>query len=100
IRERQGDPAAANLNDIMGLLKDRAETLNQLADGAMLFCGPYTPADPELAAEHLADGAKALLGDFAQQAQALPAWTAQDIDTLIQSLLADPGLKMPNLPPP
>ncbi|HEY9571900.1 MAG TPA: glutamate--tRNA ligase [Pusillimonas sp.] len=97
IRERQGDPAAANLNDIMGLLKDRAETLNQLADGAMLFCGPYTPADPELAAEHLDDGAKALLGDFAQKAQALPDWTAQDIDTLIKSLLAEHGVKMPKL---
>ena len=30
----------------MGLLKDRAETLEQLADGAMLFCGEFKPAPP------------------------------------------------------
>src|SRR5690606_12497962 len=97
IRERNGDPEAVDLRAVMGLLKDRAETLNQLADGAMLFCGPYTPADPQLAADHLDDAAKTLLADFAQRAQALPEWTAEALDGVIKSLLADHGVKMPKL---
>src|SRR3546814_13667300 len=40
IRKIGGNPDAADLEAIMMLLKDRAETLNQLAEGAMLFCGP------------------------------------------------------------
>src|SRR5690606_6750844 len=53
IRQRQGDPNTIDLSAVMGLLKDRAETLTQLADGAMLFCAPYTAPSPELQAEHL-----------------------------------------------
>ncbi|MGB3288199.1 MAG: glutamate--tRNA ligase [Burkholderiaceae bacterium] len=97
IRERQGDPKAVDLVAVMGLLKDRAETLNQLTDGAMLFCGAYTPASPELAAEHLDDAAKALLADFARKAQALPEWSAEALDALIKALLAEHGVKMPKL---
>ncbi len=44
ISQRGGDPAAADLPAVMALLKDRAETLEQLADGAMLFCGPFNGA--------------------------------------------------------
>ncbi len=97
IRERQGDPGAVDLGAVMGLLKDRAETLNQLADGAMLFCGPYTPAGPELAAEHLDDSAKTLLADFAVKAAALSDWSAEGLDALIKALLAEHGVKMPKL---
>ncbi|MDS1140376.1 glutamate--tRNA ligase [Pusillimonas sp. SM2304] len=97
IRQRQGDPDAVDLAAVMGLLKDRADTLNQLADGAMLFCGVYAPADAELLAEHLDDAARALLADFAQKAQALPDWTSEALDAQIKSLLADHGVKMPKL---
>ncbi|MFA5596759.1 MAG: glutamate--tRNA ligase, partial [Pusillimonas sp.] len=38
IRALGGKPEAVDLDAVMGLLKDRAETLNQLAEGAMLFC--------------------------------------------------------------
>jgi glutamyl-tRNA synthetase len=97
IRQRQGDPDAVNLHEVMALLKDRAETLNQLTDGAMLFCSPYTPASPELAAEHLDDGARTLLADFARKAQDLPVWSTEALDELIKALLAEHGVKMPKL---
>ena len=97
IRQQQGNPEAVDLPAVMGLLKDRAETLNQLADGAMLFCGTYTPASPELMADHVDDTAKNLLADFARQAQALPDWTTEALDALIKSLLAEHGVKMPKL---
>jgi glutamyl-tRNA synthetase len=97
IVERQGDPKAVDLEAVMGLLKDRAETLNQLADGALLFCGPYTPASAELKAEYLDDAARTVLADFAQKAAALPEWSTEALAALIKSTLADHGIKMPKL---
>jgi glutamyl-tRNA synthetase len=97
IRDRQGDPDAVDLPAVMGLLKDRAETLNQLADGAMLFCGPYMRADETLLADHIDDTARRLLADFAGQAAALPEWTTEALDAVIKSLLAEHGVKMHKL---
>ncbi len=97
ILKNNGNPQAVDLQAVMGLLKDRAETLNQLAEGAMLFCGPYTPAAAELRNEHLDEQAKVLLKHFEQQAQALPDWTPESLDALIKTLLAEHGVKMPKL---
>ena len=97
IQQLGGNPQAADLPAVMGLLKDRAETLNQLAQGAMLFCGPYTPASADLAAQHLDEATRVVLRDFAQRAQALPSWTTPALAELIHAILADHGIKMPKL---
>ena len=97
IQEQGGNPLAVDLVAVMGLLKDRAETLVQLVDGAMLFCGPFVPASPELLAENLDEPARALLGEFARQAKALPEWNTPSISGLIKSILAEHGVKMPKL---
>src|SRR5690606_15567914 len=75
----------------------RCETLEELAEGAMLFCGPYTPADDALRAEVMDDTAKTLLDDFRQRAGALPDWTEAELDGLIKAILKDHGAKMPKL---
>jgi len=67
IAARGGDTEKVDLTQVVALLKDRAETLEQLADGAMLFCGAHTPASPELATQHLTDAARTVLKDFATQ---------------------------------
>jgi glutamyl-tRNA synthetase len=92
-----GNPQAVDLGAVMHLLKDRAETLTQLAEDAMLFCRPYTPASQELRDEHLTDDARVLLAEFANRARALPQWATNDIDQLIKAMLAEYGLKMPKL---
>ena len=97
IRRRGGDPAAVDLAAVMGLLKDRGETLEQLAEGAMLFCGPYQPAGEALRAEVLDESARALVGDFAARAAGLPDWTEAALDALIKQMLQAHGLKMPRL---
>ncbi len=97
IRRRGGDPAAVDLAAAMGLLKDRGETLEQLAEGAMLFCGPYQPAGEALRAEVLDESARALVGDFAARAAGLPDWTEAALDALIKQMLQAHGLKMPRL---
>ena len=96
IRVRHGDPTAVDLVEAVGLLKDRAETLEQLADGAMLFCGGYAPPAPELAAQHLTEPARVALRAFAARAEGLE-WKRENITGLIKSLLGELGLKMPQL---
>jgi len=96
IEARGGRPGAADLAAVAALLKDRAETLEQLADGAMLFCGDYRPAPPGLAAQHLTDAARETLRDFAGRAQGVE-WTRESLAALIKAVLADRGLKMPQL---
>lgn len=92
-----GNPQAVDLPAVMALLKDRAETLVQLAEGALLFCAPYTPAAPELVAEHLTDEARAVLRTFRDHAQGKTEWTAPALHDALQATLADHGVKMPKL---
>lgn len=96
IARRGGDPQAVDLAAVMALLKDRAETLEQLAEGAMLFCAPFEPAPAELAAQYLTDGARELLREFAARASGIE-WTRDAIATLIKALLSERGLKMPQI---
>ncbi len=95
--ERGGNPEAVDMPAVMALLKDRAETLNELAEGALLFCGPFIPAESELMEQHVDDTARAILADFAAQARDLSDWNAESIDALIKALLATHGVKMPKL---
>lgn len=97
IVQRQGSPEAADLAAVMGLLKDRSETLEQLADGAMLFCGPWQAPDEALCAEVLTDDARTLISEFAKRASALPDWSEAALDGLIKSILQEHSLKMPKL---
>ena len=96
IEKRGGNPAVSDLPAVMGLLKDRAETLELLAESAMLFCKPYTPAAAELVEQHLTPAAREALADFAQRAVDTD-WTREGITTLIKAVLADRGMKMPQL---
>ena len=96
IRLRHGDPTVVDLVQAVGLLKDRAETLEQLADAAMLFCAPYAPPSAELADQHLTEPARIALRAFASRAEDLD-WKRENISGLIKSLLGELGLKMPQL---
>ena len=93
---RGGDPGAADLASVVRLLKDRAETLEQLADGAMLFCGRFDGPAAELASQHLTEPARRALASFAEGAAGID-WTRESISALIKSVLASHELKMPQL---
>ncbi len=96
VANRGGHPEKIDLPGVMGLLKDRAETLEQLADGAMLFCAEFKGAPAELAEQHLTAAAREALADFAQRAQDAD-WTREALSALIKAVLADRGMKMPQL---
>src|SRR5690606_31619808 len=97
IMARGGNSDAVDLPAVMGLLKDRSETLEQLADGAMLFCAPYQAASAELQAEVLTTDARVLLAEFAARAAELADWSQDTLDTLIKAMLQDHGIKMHRL---
>lgn len=96
IADRQGDPTAVDLTAAVGLLKDRSETLEQLADAAMLFCADPGQADAELVAKHITDQAKQAVIDFWSQAQTTE-WTAPQLGQVIKDTLATHQIKMPQL---
>lgn len=97
ITARGGNPDAVDLASVMGLLKPRAETLNDLAEGAMLFCGPWVPAPQELQDDVLTSDARQRLADFQEGAEALPDWNKESLSGLIKTILERHAVKMPML---
>jgi glutamyl-tRNA synthetase len=87
-----------SLSEVIGLLKDRANTVNELADAAMLFYREPKP-DPALLAQHLTEAARVALGQFAAAAADID-WTRDAISALMKQVLADCQLKMPQLAMP
>ncbi|MCE2858745.1 MAG: glutamate--tRNA ligase [Oxalobacteraceae bacterium] len=87
-----------SLPEVIGLLKDRATTVNELADAAMLFYREPRP-DPALLAQHLTDAARVALRQFAAAAGDID-WTREAISALMKQVLADCQLKMPQLAMP
>src|SRR5690606_6539356 len=84
VAARGGHTGRTDLAGVRGLWKDRAETLEQLADGAMLFCAELKGAPAELAAQHLTAPAREALADFAQRAQDSD-WTREALSALIKA---------------
>jgi glutamyl-tRNA synthetase len=86
------------LEDVIALLKDRANTVNELADAMMLFYREPKP-DAALLTQHLTDAARAALRGFAEAAQGID-WTKEAIAALIKQVITDHGMKMPQLAMP
>jgi len=87
-----------SLPEVIGLLKDRANTVNELADAAMLFYREPKP-DPALLEQHLTAAARVALLQFASAAADVD-WTREAISALMKQVLADCQLKMPQLAMP
>jgi glutamyl-tRNA synthetase len=85
-------------DEVIALLKDRTNTVVELADAAMLFYREPKP-DPALLAQHLTEAARAALVQFAEGAKAVE-WTKDAIAALMKQVLADCQLKMPQLAMP
>jgi glutamyl-tRNA synthetase len=90
--------AGPSLPRVVALLKDRARTLNELADAAQLFFGPHQ-VDEALLRQHLAGAAADAVRLFAERAAALE-WDRAAISALIKQVIGERGLKMPQLAVP
>jgi len=91
------DPAAAgvDLAAVCGLLKERSATLEELAEGAMMFfVAPHTSAD-ELA-ERLPPGLRPAIDALALGLETVD-WHPASIAPVIRAVVAEHRLKMPQL---
>ncbi|HRO58516.1 MAG TPA: glutamate--tRNA ligase [Burkholderiaceae bacterium] len=94
----------ADLAVACGLLKERAQTLNELADMTRLF---YDDPDPDAIApadrdKHLTESARASIAEFAQRLSGVAPgdWNAAGISAAIKATLAARAIKMPQLAVP
>jgi glutamyl-tRNA synthetase len=98
IEARGGVLAGPELPAVISLLKERARTLNELAEAALLFYGP--PAvDEALMKQHLVGPAVAAMRAFAERAAAID-WNRQALSVLVKEIVAQAGLKMPQVAVP
>jgi len=88
----------SHLVRVIALMKDRCDTLVQLADAAMLFYRER-PVDPALEAEVVTPAIVPALAAFVERAQGIE-WTRADIGAMLKTVLADFKLKMPQLAVP
>jgi len=89
---------APDLAAALGLMKERANTINELADSAMLFFRTPQP-DAALVAQHVTDAIKPALALFAERCATVD-WNKEAIAAMIKEVLAANGLKMPQIAMP
>lgn len=92
-----GEVSNIELAAVVDLFKDRAETLQDLATDALLFCSPFVPAPEALQDEVLTSDAKDLLRTFSAKATELSEWNVASIAQAIRDTLAEHEVKMPKL---
>ncbi len=93
--ETAGAPAVA---EVIGLLKERSNTLIELADAAMLFYR-QPQADAALLQQHLTDAVKPALQQFTSLL-ANVEWQKAAISAALKQVLAEHAMKMPQLAMP
>jgi glutamyl-tRNA synthetase len=89
---------APDLATVLGLLKERTNTVNELADAAMLFYRAPQP-DAALMTQHFTEAVKPALAAFAERINKIE-WTKEAIAAMLKEVLAAHGLKMPQLAMP
>ncbi len=100
VMEREGakfDGAPA-LQPVIALMKERANTTNELADAAMLFFREPNP-DTALVAQHVTDAVKPALAQFNEACKTID-WNKAAISAAMKDVLAAHKLKMPQLAMP
>jgi glutamyl-tRNA synthetase len=89
---------APELPAVLALMKERTNTVNELADAAMLFYRTPQP-DAALLAQHLTDAVKPALAQFADRCKTVE-WSKEALAAMIKEVLAANTLKMPQIAMP
>ncbi len=87
-----------DLPAVLGLMKERVQTLNELGEAAMLFFRQPQP-DAALLAQHLTEAVKPALAAFAERCTSVE-FNKEALGAMIKEVLAAHGLKMPQLAMP
>jgi glutamyl-tRNA synthetase len=89
---------APDLPAVLALMKERTNTVNELADAAMLFYRTPQP-DAALLAQHLTDAVKPALAQFTDRCKTVE-WSKEALAAMIKEVLAANTLKMPQIAMP
>ncbi|MBB1089481.1 glutamate--tRNA ligase [Lysobacter sp. SG-8] len=84
-------PASA---DIVIAMRDRVQTLKEMAERSKVWFGPLSGYDDAAVAKHLTDKARAPLADARERIAALPAWSAEAITGALQQSAEALGVGM------
>lgn len=100
VLEREGAEfaGAPALEVVIALMKERSNTINELADAAMLF---YRSPQPEAALleQHMTDAIKPALREFAEHCKSIE-WSKPVLSATLKTVLAAHQLKMPQMAMP
>ena len=96
--KKRGIDADERLPRICGLFKDRCDTTVALAQWAALFYTDAVPGADDLA-QHVTDAVKPAIDSLARQLESC-SWDKAGIGAAIKAVLAEHGLKMPQLAMP
>jgi glutamyl-tRNA synthetase len=96
---KRGISADDRLSAICGLFKDRCDTLLVLADWAAAFYNDVTPQADDVA-KHITPAVLPALDALAVKLGALSEWSIATVSAAFKEVLAEQGLKMPQLAMP
>jgi glutamyl-tRNA synthetase len=87
-----------SLEAVIALLKDRAQTVREIAESAVMFYREPAP-EPAALAQYLTDAALPALADLAAAFRSIE-WSKENISAALKATLAAHKLKMPQLAMP
>ena len=87
-----------DLARVVNLLKERVNTIEELADAAVYFYRPLEPAD-ELKTQHLTAEAKPILAALIEKFNHIE-WTRESIHAEIKTAAKDHDVKLPKIAMP
>jgi len=96
---KRGVTADDRLPAICGLFKDRCDTLLVLADWAMAFYKDVTPQADDVA-KHITPAVLPALSALATKLSVVTEWSTANVSAAFKEVLAEQGLKMPQLAMP
>lgn len=80
--------------DIVIAMRDRVQTLKDMAERAAVWFGPLATYDEAAVAKHLVDGARAPLADARERLAALSTWTAEGVSQALHATAEALGIGM------
>jgi len=87
-----------SMEAVIDLLKERVNTIEELADAAVYFYRPLTPS-PELMAEHITPEIFPIIRQLQEKLKQVE-WNKLAINNLLKSVVAEHGLKFPKIAMP
>lgn len=88
-----------DLSTVIDLLKERVNTIEELADAAVFFFRPLEPSD-ELKAQYFTQESKPVLAALMEKLTQLEEWNRESIHQAIKTTVKDQAVKFPKVAMP